>query len=528
MRLYLNKFNGKGQSVIEVILAAALFMILATGAVAVILQGLDSNRLGEEQVVASQYASEGIEASRSIKNQGFANLSDSTGTGIIQSGGVWTFSGSNNVLSSKYTRVLTVSDVQRDISGNIVAGGGTPDPLTKKITSTVSWNFTPTRSDSVILTTYLSNWIAAITGNSGNQIVYYDTTNKALKYAVCTSSCTVPANWTTVTVDTATNTGEYASLAIYNGLPRISYYDSTNKELRYATCDSNCTVPASWTKITVDSSSPDVGWYTSLALDTAGNPRISYFDNGTHFLKYAFCNTACTVAVSWTNLTIDNSANPVGQYTSLALDSSNNPQISYYDAKNKHLKYIACSANCNLLASWTAVVVDSTTSTDVGRYTSLQINANGNRAISYYDFQNKNLAYALCTTNCTTAANWSHIIVDSSSSDIGQYSSLQFDGVMPRIAYYNLQNKVLRYASCSTSCLTASNWTLITADSLSGGNTGEFSSFIFTGGIGYISYYDVTNKDLRWTTCSSSCTTPSNWIKTLIDSTGDVGQYSSM
>jgi type II secretory pathway pseudopilin PulG len=189
MKLF-KKFNEKGFSVIEVILAAALFMILATGAVVVVLQGLDSNRLGEEQTVASQYASEGIEASRSIKNQNFAYLVNSVGTGIVaSSSGVWKFSGSSNVLSSKYTRVLTVSDVQRDGSGNIVASGGTLDPLTKKITSTVSWNFTPTRSDSVILSTYLTNWRLAI-GAKGGVLVYGDggTTTDAIMYRILDSS----------------------------------------------------------------------------------------------------------------------------------------------------------------------------------------------------------------------------------------------------------------------------------------------------------------------------------------------------
>src|SRR3989338_4019288 len=86
--------TSNGFSVIEVILAAAIFMIFATGAVGVVLQGLSSNRQGGEQTVANQYAAEGLEAVRSIKNQGFSNLVNSTGTGIIRSGSnVWAFGG---------------------------------------------------------------------------------------------------------------------------------------------------------------------------------------------------------------------------------------------------------------------------------------------------------------------------------------------------------------------------------------------------------------------------------------------------
>ena len=149
--------TNQGFSVLEVILATALFVIFSGGIVAVVLQGLDSNRLGEEQTVASQYATEGIEAVRSIKNQSFAFLANSASLGVTSSGGLWNFSGTNNTFG-KYTRVLAVSDVQRDGSGNIVASGGTLDTSTKKVTSTVSWNFTPTRNNSVALATYLTNW----------------------------------------------------------------------------------------------------------------------------------------------------------------------------------------------------------------------------------------------------------------------------------------------------------------------------------------------------------------------------------
>jgi len=169
-----------GFSVIEVILAAAIFMIFATGAVGVVIQGLSSNRLGEEQTVATQYASEGLEAVRSIKNRGFSNLVNSSGTGLARSGTVWVFSGSNNTFTPKpgktYTRVIKVEPVYRNANGDIVTSGGTLDNLSKKITSTVTWSFSPARNNSVVLTTYLTNYRKPIVANGG-LLSYADSTS---------------------------------------------------------------------------------------------------------------------------------------------------------------------------------------------------------------------------------------------------------------------------------------------------------------------------------------------------------------
>ncbi|MBD3400862.1 MAG: hypothetical protein GF399_11115, partial [Candidatus Coatesbacteria bacterium] len=63
--------------------------------------------------------------------------------------------------------------------------------------------------------------------------------------------------------------------------------------------------------------------YSSLVLDSSGNPHISYFDSTNYDLKYAAWNGA-----SWVIETVD-STGDVGRYTSLALDSYGSPSISY-------------------------------------------------------------------------------------------------------------------------------------------------------------------------------------------------------
>ena len=133
-----------------------------------------------------------------------------------------------------------------------------------------------------------------------------------------------------------------------------------------------------------------VGKYTSLALDSSGNPRISYYDETNKNLKYA------SFDVGWQVQTVDN-IGWVGQYTSLALFGSRNPRISYYDETNRNLKYAYFDG------SWQVEVVDN--SGMVGQYTSLVRDINGNPRISYYDETNGNLKFAALVPSSGTTTS---------------------------------------------------------------------------------------------------------------------------
>lgn len=158
---------------VEVILAVGLFVILVSGSINVVLSGFSLNRGGEEQTVANHFASEGLEAIRSIRNLNYDSLTYTAATGLTNGGGTWQLAGTNNQFgpNNKYTRTIAIEQVFRDGSGNITNSGGIADGSTKKVTSTVSWNKTPTIPNSVVLTAYIANFRRPIGG--GNNFLFY-------------------------------------------------------------------------------------------------------------------------------------------------------------------------------------------------------------------------------------------------------------------------------------------------------------------------------------------------------------------
>jgi len=154
-----------GFGLVEIIVAMGLFAVIATTGVVSVIGSFQTNRLGDEHTRAAIYAQEGIEAMRSIRAQGwddpFLTINCSGGCGVDSGVGMWAIAGASNTLDG-FTRTVAVSDVLRSAADDIVDSGGTVDVNTKKITSTVTWDFSPTRSNSLEMATYLTNFAKAI------------------------------------------------------------------------------------------------------------------------------------------------------------------------------------------------------------------------------------------------------------------------------------------------------------------------------------------------------------------------------
>jgi hypothetical protein len=98
---------------------------------------------------------------------------------------------------------------------------------------------------------------------------------------------------------------------------------------KYSPCSDSICVSEGFTV------TPATGSYNSLALDSSGNPRVSYWDNRVAELGYAWSNDG---GGSWNSTHVQSYA-PEGKATSLALDSAGRPHISYIDYTTNQLKY---------------------------------------------------------------------------------------------------------------------------------------------------------------------------------------------
>jgi len=229
------------------------------------------------------------------------------------------------------------------------------------------------------------------------------------------SQIALAGTWQTQILESATgDVGQYSSIALdSSGEPSIAYYDSSETALKYKYKGSDGWHPKSTEATATIDNAGDVGQYASLAIDTSDTPHVSYYDAGATGLKYAVRD----IAGNWYPESVD-STDSVGMYTSIAVDALKYPHISYYDATNEDLKYAYKDSD-----GWHIETVDGTDS--VGQHSAIAVDSSTDTPIihiSYYDATNQNLKYAY-----KDSKGW-HIEPVDNTGDVGKHTSITLDG----------------------------------------------------------------------------------------------------
>jgi hypothetical protein len=164
----------------------------------------------------------------------------------------------------------------------------------------------------------------------------------------------------------------------------------------------------------------------------------------------------------------------------------------------------------------------------VGYYSSITIGADGLGLISYYDDTNMDLKVLHCGNAACNSGNISTTVDTGETGSAAGYATsitIGADG-LGLISYYDNTNKDLKVLHCGNAACNSGN---ISTTVDSAGDVGGYASItIGADGLGLISYLDgAPNSDLKVLHCGNAACTSGN-ISTTVDSAGTVGGAASV
>lgn len=239
-------------------------------------------------------------------------------------------------------------------------------------------------------------------GNGYPMIAYQYATGLDLKYVHCNDARCSGGDETFSTIETTNNTGYYPRMVKDgNGYPVIAYYYGTGADLKLVHCgDIDCSSGNQINSIDTTGAVGNGYLGSDLVLDSNGYPVITYYDTTNTELKIAHCNDAnCSGGDESLTSPLSTLAKSLGSYSTLKLDDSGNPMVAYLNTTDTNLEYIHCDdINCSGDESPSLKVLDVNT-TDFIRS---QKNTSGFPIIVARSGQNYPRVYICSDTNCTT------------------------------------------------------------------------------------------------------------------------------
>ncbi|MCX6761061.1 MAG: hypothetical protein NTZ84_03110, partial [Candidatus Nealsonbacteria bacterium] len=300
----------------------------------------------------------------------------------------------------------------------------------------------------------------------------------------------------------------------------LSYYQGSGggNNAPYMTCYTpTTTISTQVTNIN------DVGQGSSISIDYSGHPIISYMDNTVGKLMFTRCGVnSCSDNSNNTTTQIANTDN-VGSYTSLTRSALGWPIISYMNNTDGDLMITRCGNDYCSSGNNTTQIANTD---NVGSYTSIAIGTDGLPIISYMNDTDGDLMITKCGTWNCISGNTTTQITDTDMTGYETFIAIGTDG-LPIISYRNATDSDLMITKCGNVSCSSGNTTIQIADTDMIGY--ESSIAIATSGLPIISYRNNTDGDLMITKCSNaSCSATSTNITTQITDTDMTGYESSI
>ncbi|MCK5211510.1 prepilin-type N-terminal cleavage/methylation domain-containing protein [Candidatus Parcubacteria bacterium] len=160
-----NILNKSGQSMVEIVIALAIFAILAAAFSALLLVSFNLLLRSQQTVRAEGLISEAVAALQSIRNRAYNELIFSR-SAISLSGNQWQLMGEGTTGQiDRFTRLIDFFSVYRDLSGEIVASttpGASLDIQSREASIVINWTTELNKDISIerriCLNNYLSSW----------------------------------------------------------------------------------------------------------------------------------------------------------------------------------------------------------------------------------------------------------------------------------------------------------------------------------------------------------------------------------
>jgi len=267
----------------------------------------------------------------------------------------------------------------------------------------------------------------ALDSNDKVHIAYYSDSEDAVKYVT-----NVNNRWETLVIDRRIDRLPDITIGVDNSNKIHIIYNKCNRrwdnwcddDLYYATNKSGL-----WQIQPVDSAKA-VGQYSSMAIDTTGQLHVAYSESEAGYSGYgqARLKYARQTEGSWVSEIVNSSSNLFATMIHLRLDYNGKAHISYMDYNTRNLWY-----STNASGQWESTELHERT----GQYNAIAIDTSGKVHI-FHSPQDWGLWY---TTNAT--GNWKTELVRSDANWFNSVA-IDLDNVI-HISSFDAFNGVLKY-----------------------------------------------------------------------------------